>query len=122
MIQLRNAGGYRLIRKGGAVDSIALYESKINTISIQQGFLSAGMSKAADAADLVFDFNAYKKFQANKGATPILITNDKDKISSFINQSWMMSIVLSNYTRMLEDHLQYSKRLIAYLEKTYDME
>src|ERR1700754_1076401 len=50
LIQLRNAGGYRLIRKGGAVDSIAKYESRISTIGIQLGFLSAGVTRAIDAA------------------------------------------------------------------------
>ncbi len=63
MIQLRNAGGYRLIRKEGAVDSIALYESKNNMIDIQQSFLSAGVNKALDAANVVFDFNAFGKFR-----------------------------------------------------------
>src|SRR5579864_7177416 len=58
MIQLRNAGGYRLIREKGAVDSIALYESKNNVIEIQQSFLSAGVNKSLDAANVIFDFNA----------------------------------------------------------------
>jgi hypothetical protein len=84
LIQLRNAGGYRLIRKEGAVDSIARYESRINNIAIQQAFLSAGITKAADAANLIFDFNAYKKFQANPTSTSILTTVTKKKLPAFI--------------------------------------
>src|ERR1700749_1229192 len=46
LIQLRNAGGYRLIRKDGAVDSIARLESRINMLDIQQSFLTTGVNKA----------------------------------------------------------------------------
>jgi hypothetical protein len=122
MIQLRNAGGYRLIRKEGAVDSIALYESKINVIEIQQSFLSAGVTRALDAANLVFDFNAFDKFKSKQSSTPILITYDKEKINGFYNQGWMMSIILKNYNNMLEGHLKYCTRLIAYLKKTYKVD
>jgi hypothetical protein len=122
MIQLRNAGGYRLIRKEGAVDSIALYESKNNMIDIQQSFLSAGVNKALDAANVVFDFNAFGKFRLNKSSTPILITNDKEKIDRFYNQSWIMTIVLKNYINLLEDHHKYCTHLIAYLKKTYELD
>jgi hypothetical protein len=122
MIQLRNAGGYRLIRKEGAVDSIALYESKNNVIDIQQGFLTTGVNKAVDAANVVFDFNAFDKFRSNKSSTRVLITNDKEKIDGFYNQSWMMTIVLKNYINLLEDHRIYCTHLIAYLKKAYKIE
>ena len=122
LIQLRNAGGYRLIRKEGAVDSIARYESRVNMIGIQQSFLSAGITKAIDAANMVFDFNAYKKINSNPISTPVLITSDKEKIYNFYNQCWMMSILITNYDRMLQDHLKYSTKLIAYLKKMYNID
>lgn len=122
LIQLRNAGGYRLIRKGNAVDSIAKYESTINMINIQQGFVSAGVTRAIEAANPVFDFNSFDKFKKNSTSTQMLITNDKDKINAFYNQSWMMVVVQNNYIRMLKDHLEYCTRLIAYLKKTYDID
>jgi hypothetical protein len=122
LIQLRNAGGYRLIRKEGAVDSIAGYESRVNMIGIQQSFLSAGITKAIDAANMVFDFNAYKKINSNPISTPVLITSDKEKIYNFYNQCWMMSILITNYDRMLQDHLKYSTKLIAYLKKMYNID
>jgi hypothetical protein len=122
MIQLRNAGGYRLIRKKGAVDSIAKYESKIDLIGIQQGFLSTGVNRAVEAANLIFDFNAYKQFKLHRYSTHVLITNDKEKINSFYNQSWMMSIVVRNYNALLKDHLKYCTNLIAYLKKAYHIE
>lgn len=122
LIQLRNAGGYRLIRKANAVDSIAKYESTVNMLDIQQSFVSAGVTRAIDAANPVFDFNAFDKFKKNRTSTPVLITGDKDKINAFYNQSWMMTVVLENYINMLKDHLQYSNRLMAYLKKTYDID
>ncbi|MCR8557026.1 hypothetical protein KXD93_05210 [Mucilaginibacter sp. BJC16-A38] len=122
LIQLRNAGGYRLIRKGGAVDSIARYESKLDIVSLQQTFLSQGITKAVDAANLIFNFNAYAKMRLHPGATEVLVTTDKEKINSFYNQCWMMSVMVTNYNSILKNHLEYSTTLIAYLKKTYNME
>jgi len=122
LIQLRNAGGYRLIRKAGAVDSIAQYESKIDMIGIQQSFLSQGITKAVDAANLVFNFNAYAKLKLNPSATEVLITTDKEKINSFYNQCWMMSVMITNYNNILDGHLKYSTMLIGYLKKTYNID
>ena len=122
MIQLRNAGGYRLIRREGAVDSIARYESRVNIIGIQESFLSTGVTRALDAANVVFDFNAFDKFRSNKSSTRVLITNDKEKIDGFYNQSWMMTIVLKNYINLLEDHRIYCTHLITYLKKNYKID
>jgi hypothetical protein len=33
-----------------------------------------------------------------------------------------MTVVLNNYIQMLKDHLQYSRTLIAFLKKTYDID
>jgi hypothetical protein len=91
-------------------------------INIQQGFVSAGVTRAIEAANPVFDFNSFDKFKKNSTSTQMLITNDKDKINAFYNQSWMMVVVQNNYIRMLKDHLEYCTRLIAYLKKTYDID
>jgi hypothetical protein len=58
----------------------------------------------------VFDFNDYTKSETR---TPLpFITADKEKVAKFYN----------NYNKMLEEHLQFTTRLIAYLKNTYRME
>lgn len=121
LIQLRNAGGYRLIRKEGVLDSIANLESQINVIGIQYGFLSAGVTKAFDDASAIFDLNGYTKFAANP-ATNILISTDKDKINSFYNQCFMVVVQNRNYTQYLKEHLRYCTMLIGYLKKQYGID
>jgi len=122
IIQLRNAGGYRFIRKEGALDSIAKYESKINLLDIQEGFLTNRISKSVDVAGTVFDFNAHNKLKLNPSSTPVLVTSDKEKINNFYNQFFIMSRMVDNYNQMLEDHLKYTASLIVYLKKTYNVD
>ncbi len=122
LIQLRNAGGYRFLRKQGVLDSIAIYESKINFLNIQLDYYSESMKKSIETVKFIFDLNANARFRKNHFSTPILITTDKDKINNFYNQCWMMSIVVRNYTALLKDQLKFSTRLIAYLKNTYHVD
>ncbi len=122
LIQLRNAGGYRLIRNKKVLDSIAGYESKINISDIQLNYLYASLTKSIDAASAIFDLNGYEKFKSNPLTTPVLITTDKEKINTFYNQSWLMSIAVRNYGHMLEDQLKYATHTIKYIKAQYDIE
>jgi hypothetical protein len=122
LIQLRNAGGYRLIRNPRVLDSIAGYESKMSNIDLQVNYLFTTLNKSIDAAGSVFDFNVYAKLKSGGAVVPALTTNDKSKIYSFYNQCWIMSIAVKNYDQMLEDHLAYTTRLITFIKKEYDVE
>ena len=51
-----------------------------------------------------------------------MITLDKEKISSYYNGCWQVLAGMNGYEHMLEDHLKYCTRLIAYLKKQYDVE
>jgi len=104
------------------LDSIAGYESKINISDIQLNYLYASLTKSIDAASAIFDLNGYEKFKSNPLTTPVLITTDKEKINTFYNQSWLMSIAVRNYGHMLEDQLKYATHTIKYIKAQYDIE
>jgi hypothetical protein len=120
--QLRNAGGYRLIRSEGVLDSIAVYESKIHDLNDEFNDMFTSLEKARDNANFIFDLNIAHKFRLNPTSTPILITNDKAKIYNYYNGCWLVLLGLDGYNHMLEDHLKYTARIIVYLKKQYGVD
>jgi len=122
LTQLRNAGGYRLIRNSDVTDSIAEYESRIKDINGEFSDMFASLEKARDNANFVFDLSVGHNFRLHPTATPVLITTDSSKIYNYYNSCWLVLLGLDGYEHMLEDQLQYTNRLIAFLKKEYDME
>ncbi|HEY4325305.1 MAG TPA: hypothetical protein VGN20_15005 [Mucilaginibacter sp.] len=119
--QLRNSGGYRFIRNTRVLDSIEVYEKNLNVLNVQFNYLLASFTKAIDMSGSLFDLNADHKFQSAPTSTPILISNNKEKIFDFYNKCYLISVSLRGYNQMLKGHLTYSTRLIAYLQKEYDI-
>ena len=120
--QLRNGGGYRLIRNEGVLDSIEVYETNIQDLSLQSGYFLTGIGKTLDLSGKIFDLNAGRRFQSAPSSTPILITSDPQKIYEFYNNCFMISVSLKGYNQMLKTQLKYSIVLIAYLKKEYGIE
>jgi hypothetical protein len=120
--QLRNAGGYRLIRNADVLDSIAVYESRIHDLTDEFNDMFTSLEKARDNANLVFDLNAGRNFHLHPSSTPVLITNDKEKIYNYYNSCWLVLLGLDGYNHMLDEHYKYSARLIAYLKREYNVE
>lgn len=122
LTQLRNAGGYRLIRNEAVLDSIAVYEKNISELGLQYDYVLSSISKSIDMAGSMFDLNKGRRFQLAPSSTPILITNDKEKINEFYNRCFLISVSLKGYNMMLEHQLKYSDRLISFLKEEYDVE
>ena len=122
LTQLRNAGGYRLIRNKDVPDSIASYESRVKDLDDEFTDLWGAIVKARDRADAIFDLNAGHNFKQHPTSTLVLITADKEKIYGYYNGLFEMEIGLNGYKTMLEDHLKYTRHLIDYLKKQYDID
>ena len=122
LTQLRNAGGYRLIKDGNVLDSIAEYESRIKDIDDEFNGVVRSLEKARDNANFIFDLNAGRVFKFHPTSTPVLITNDKVKIYNYYNSCWYALLGVDGYEHMLKEHLKYTTRLIAFLKKEYDVE
>ena len=119
--QLRNAGGYRLIRNEGAVDSIAYFEKIMQYVNEQAAYYANSDARCIETSTVIFDLNAERKFNSAPTSTPILLTTDKAKIDEFYNRCYFTSVTLNSYKRMLKNHLQYCKRLIVFLKKEYHL-
>jgi hypothetical protein len=128
LVQLRNAGGYSLIRTSNVADSIALYESRNNDIKIEEKFYLDYYAQAMTSFRQIFDCTAAKEFFATYNRTKnipkdinVLTSNDKEKIHALLNNYWAFSSVINVYNNMLRQHLEYLKTLIIFLEKNFDI-
>ncbi|BAU53563.1 hypothetical protein [Mucilaginibacter gotjawali] len=117
LTQLRNAGGYRLIKDNNVLDSIAEYESRIKDIDDEFNGVVRSLEKARDNANFIFDLHAGHVFKFHPTSTPLLITNDKVKIYNYYNSCWYALLAIDGYEHMLKEHLKYTTHLIAYLKK-----
>jgi hypothetical protein len=122
LTQLRNAGGYRLIKDSNVLDSIAEYESRIKEIDDEFNGVVRSLEKARDNANFIFDMNVGRIFRFHPTSTPVLITDDKAKIYNYYNSCWYALLAVDGYEHMLKEHLKYSNHLIDYLKKKYDVE
>jgi hypothetical protein len=129
LVQLRNAGGYSLIKADRVADSIALYESKNNDIKLQEKFVADYYVQTATSLKQVFDVTItsafFQTYQASKKIPSdmhVLITKDPEKINLLYNNCWTFSIVVNGYKNLLRDHFEYLKRFIVFLKKSYDIE
>lgn len=129
LVQLRNAGGYSLIKTGTIADSIALYESKNNNIKIQEKFYIAGGEQTWASFKEIFDatltkmfFNSYKATNKIPSNTYVLISNDEEKMHVLLNNYWSFAGVIYEYNNLLKEHLEYLKKFIIFLKLNYDLD
>ncbi len=120
MVQLRNAGGYRLIKNNSVLDSIAVYEANLNYIQDQYKFVEDGLVKTQDNVLQIFDMAYTKKLRTFPTSVYVMVTADKDKINRYYNYCWVTEIAINGYTQMLEGHRKYLTSLILFLQKEYD--
>jgi hypothetical protein len=126
LVQLRNAGGYSLIKTSKVADSIALYESKNTAIKLQEKFVIDYYEQTTSSFRQVFDgtltnifFNSY----ATKNKLPadiyVLISKDQERMYSLYNNYWTFAISLNGYNMMLKEHLEYLKKFVIFLKGNY---
>lgn len=129
LVQLRNAGGYSLIKASKVADSIALYESKNNDIKIQERFVTDYYVQTWTAFKQIFDgtltrkfFHAYDSTSKIPSDMYVLISKDEEKMHLLYNNYWTFSITLNGYNSMLKEHLAYLKEFMIFLRQNYDIE
>jgi len=129
LVQLRNAGGYSLIKTGKVADSIALYEYKNNDIKIQERFVTDYYVQTWTSFKQILDGTVTNKFFKSYEATnkipsdiSVLISKDEEKMDLLYNNYWTYSIVLKGYDNLLKEHYQYLSKFILFLKRSYDIE
>jgi hypothetical protein len=129
LVQLRNAGGYSLIKTSRVADSIALYESKNNDIKVQERFVidyyTQTMASFRQILDCTLTSKFFQEYEA-KNRIPsdlnVLISNDKEKMYLLYNNYWTYKGTLGGYNIQLKEHLEYLMGFIKFLKRNYDIE
>ena len=125
-IQLRNSGGYRLIQKRGVADSLTAYDQLNKLVNIQAGYYSGYFNQANELWQRVIDLTIVKdtSYVNSHGFTgkplPEIIMDPTQKLQ-FNNKIIFFGGVLKNYNKVLEVMLDYATRLIAFLQKKYNV-
>jgi hypothetical protein len=127
LVQLRNAGGYSLIKTDKVADSIALYESKNNDIKLQERFVTDYYVQTWNSFKQILDGTAAHRFFQSYESTNkipsdiyVLTSHDKEKMSLLFNNYWTLAIVLRGYNNLLKEHFLYLKGFVLYLNKNYE--
>jgi hypothetical protein len=129
LVQLRNAGGYSLIKTNKVGDSIALYESKNNEIKIQERFVTDYYIQTWNAFKQIFDGSLYNNFVASYEKTNkipsdiyVLISTDQQRMDILYNNYWTYAIVLRSYDNFLKKHFKYLKEFLLFLQRKYKID
>jgi hypothetical protein len=127
MMQLKNSGALRYIKRSHVADSIAQYDIKMRDIYIAQDpYLKANSSAVDDLQQLMIgtwykDTTYFKNGSFTNKELP-LIDNDPKRMSVFFNKISYEHGWTRNYLYNLEQALPYTIRLIAFLKKEYDID
>ena len=131
--QLKNSGNLRLLRKKLVLDSIVIYDSKINGAYLNQtNYVVEFNKRLIQLQEKVFDdtnFNLFLNdvFNGNENNedtvydTP-LFTKDKDKIMEMANLYIDAKATDVFYVSTLKSRKNDAKRLIALIKKEYHLE
>ncbi len=129
LVQLRNAGGYNMIRTDKVADSIAQYESRNNDIKVQERFVidyyTQTMTSLRQMLDITLTGKFFQDYESKKGIPSdirILTSKDEERMSLLYNNYWIYRGSLSGYNGKLKKHLEYLNGFITFLKRSYDIE
>lgn len=130
MVQLKNAGGFRLIIKDFVADSIVAYDNITKLTQLGGEYCREQYNKTYDTWSHVFDLSyimdtsyyADGSFTNNYIPSSIIVGSDNE-MKYFYNSVLQYEGTLSNYISYnLQGQLDFAKRLIPYLRKEYGIE
>jgi hypothetical protein len=128
LVQLRNAGGYSLIKTDKVADTIAQYEYKNNNILLQERFYTDSYLQTWSCLKQVFDGSLSGKFFHEYDSTNkipsdmhVLATRDEEKMLLLYSNYWTFAGTLNGYNNMLKEHLKYLEGFIIFLKRTYNI-
>ena len=127
MMQLKNSGGLRFIKKEHIADSIAAYDNEVKIIYEAENLYNAATNAANLATHEIINYSVYYdsvyfKAQQFTGKRLPLLTDDPKSISLFFNKIIYEKGATDNYTRNLQSRVPVLKSLIKYIEKNYGVD
>jgi hypothetical protein len=126
MLQLKNSGGLRLIRKKNIADSISAYDNVVKIIYAAEAFYASSTDDAIKTNRQVLDYSflydsSYFIKDSMIDKRPLLITNDPQKIKFLFNMIDFEIGATQNYIKNIERRTPFTKRLIEFLKKEYNI-
>ncbi len=130
LVQLKNAGGMRLLRKKVAVDSILFYDAYGRKLVAQQSNCDLFQSAIADLSIHLFNFKYYGSpdLRSHSKNLPVvsssekLLSVDTVKLIEFGNRVSMYRGIVFFYTVRLQEMHDHAVNLIRTLQKEYHLE
>jgi hypothetical protein len=128
--QLKNSGGFRLIRDHKIIDSIMAYDARVNRILIAQTSLSTAYEKLRNIQTEIFDdqeldaqITMGKSLeQLEKAKMNYLITNDKAVLAKFYNEVRFTRWAAAWMITSMEGTKFAATRLIHFLMERYNLQ
>ena len=126
--QLKNSGGFRLIRKRAAADSIISYDIATEKVEYQGEGVDFSGKKLFDVSvkifdgEYVLDYNSsnYREIlNSNKKFT--LLSNDEKLIKEYANLAKFKKDVITNYINQLSRLQSRIPVMIQFLKKEYHL-
>ena len=128
MMQLKNGGGLRLIRRDHVADSIALYDNELKDVFAAGELYREAYTEALQATQEVIDYtvyndSAYEEVWHGKPALLLpLVTEDPQKIHLLYNKIDFEIGATRNFINNLQELLPGAIRLIGFLQQKYDLD
>jgi hypothetical protein len=129
LLQLKNSGGMRLIKKKAAVDSVIQYDDIAKKLADQQAYYERYQNESINPASQIFNFKYFRfglatgpKAPSNLFTGTKLLTQDKIKLIEFANKITIYHGVVAFYTIRLQEMNDHAVNLINSLQKEYHLE
>lgn len=127
--QLKNSGGFRLIRNRAAADSIIKYDIRTQLVESQGGHVEDATTKLLDLSIKVFDgecvldYNSASNYRGILNSTKkfTLLTTDEKLIKEYANLAKFKKDVIINYISLLTAFQNRIPKIIEFLEKEYHL-
>jgi hypothetical protein len=130
LLQLKNSGGMRLIRKRAAVDSIIAYDDMAKKLADQQAYYEHYQNETINSAFELLNFKYYQvtlsvnwtKSPATDYVSAQLLNHDKTKVTELGNRVVLYKGVVGFYNFRLTEMQRHAENLITTLRKEYHLE
>jgi hypothetical protein len=130
ILQLKNAGGMRLIENPVAVNSIIYYDEVTKKMVNQQVYYERHLNALIDASEQLFNFKCFPLNHATLTwesdpvvlSSAALISHDKNAIITLGNKAKIYQGIVMFYLVRLEEVRRYAADLINSLKREYDIE
>ena len=120
LLQLKNSGGMRLIKKKAAVDSIILYDDAAKKLADQQAYYERYQNETVGLGLQMFNFQFFRFGAISskmKVTDAILLSQDKTKLIQFANSIAIYAAVVSFYNVRLREMDSHAISLMQTLKK-----